>query len=71
MVAVNTEGYRNASADTPELHGSGLHYIDSLLAMHCCHSQAHTPQGGSPAGTGSKTQTATNHVSCGETPHHK
>jgi hypothetical protein len=67
-LAVNTVGYRNATAGTPELHGSGLRYIDSLLVMHCCHSQAHTLQDGNPAGTGGKTQTATHHVGCGETP---
>ena len=70
-LAVNTVGYRNASAGTPELHGSGLRYIDSLLATHCCHSQAHTPQDGNPAGTGGKTQTATNRVRYGETPRHR
>ena len=71
MLAVNTVGYRNASAGTPEMHGLGLRYIDSLLAANCCHSQAHTPQDGSPAGTGGKTQTATNRVGCGEIPCHK
>jgi hypothetical protein len=71
MLAVNTVGYRNASSGTPELHGLGLRYIDSLLAMHCCYLQAHTPQYGSPAGTGGKTQTATHHFGCGETSHHK
>jgi len=67
MLAVKTVQYRNASAGTPELHGLGLRYIDSLLAMHSCHPQAHTPQDGNPAGTGGKTQTATHHVSCSET----
>ena len=71
ILAVNTVEYRNASAGTPEPHGSGLRCIDSLLATHCCHSQAHTPQDGSPAGTGGKTQTATNHVGCDEIPCHK
>ena len=57
VLAVTTARYRNVSADTPEMHGLGLCCTDSLLVIHCCHPQAHTPQDGNHASTGGRTQT--------------